>query len=254
MKFLIGLSIICILLTSCGGRNKDNILEPGGPGPKDGGGEIYDSDGPSIEEEVNKGRPQEVEETIPKVPPPKMVSELFQDLKNGVFVVKTILGEEFYTQGSGFFIAKGIGITNYHVLQGSDQGFIVLSPDNVFPITRILSSSPPDKLDYVIFETDVKENISLSISKRNPEIGEDVFAIGTPKGLNNSLTKGTISGIRKNQRIQIDATIDHGSSGGPLFNLQGEVIGITTSGVGTGSELNFAVNIQALPYERYIRN
>jgi serine protease Do len=85
-------------------------------------------------------------------------------------------------------------------------------------------------------------------------IGENIFAIGSPKGLTNSLTKGTISGFRDNHRIQIDATIDHGSSGGPLFNERGEVIGITTSGLGTGSELNFAVNIQALPYKKYVNN
>ena len=74
-----------------------------------------------------------------------------------------------------------------------------------------------------------------------------------PRVLSNSLTKGTISGFKNNKRIQIDATIDHGSSGGPLFNMKGEVISTTTSGMGTGSELNFAVDIQALPYEKYTR-
>ncbi|WP_394333129.1 trypsin-like peptidase domain-containing protein [Salegentibacter flavus] len=91
------------------------------------------------------------------------------------------------------------------------------------------------------------------MASKRPRIGEDIFAIGSPKGLSNSLTKGTISGFRENDRIQIDAVIDHGSSGGPLFNIKGEVIGITTSGMGTGSELNFAINIQVLAYEKYIR-
>lgn len=94
----------------------------------------------------------------------------------------------------------------------------------------------------------------MRIAKKAPRVGEDIFAIGSPKGLSNSFTKGTISGFRENDRIQIDATIDRGSSGGPLFNLQGEVIGITTSGMGTGSELNFAVNIQALPYEKFVQD
>lgn len=182
----------------------------------------------------------------------KSVAYLFKSLEKGVFVVWSVLGEEKLTQGSGFFIASGIGITNYHVLAGGNEWYIQFN-ENYYEITDVLASSPPDELDYVIFRTDYIDNSILKVSKQIPDIGEDVFAIGTPKGLSNSLTKGTISGFRENNRIQIDATIDHGSSGGPLFNLEGEVIGITTSGIGTGSELNFAINIQSLPYKKYTR-
>lgn len=181
------------------------------------------------------------------------ISELFKTLEKGVFMVIADLGEEGFSQGSGFFIDDGIGITNYHVLDGSHERFIVINKE-VYKIDEILATSPSDELDYVIFKTDYTRNMVLKISGEIPDIGEDVFAIGSPQGLSNSLTKGTISGFRENERIQIDATIDHGSSGGPLFNLKGEVIGITSSGLGTGSELNFAVNIQALPYKNHIRN
>ena len=160
---------------------------------------------------------------------------------------------EEISQGSGFFIAPGIGVTNYHVLEDSENAIIIIDNER-YEITELLAHSFSDNLDYVIFKTNYRTNTPLRIAKKTPRIGEDIFAIGSPKGLSNSLTKGTISGFRKNNRIQIDATIDHGSSGGPLFNLQGEVIGITTSGMGTGSELNFAVNIQALPYEKFVSN
>lgn len=183
---------------------------------------------------------------------PQNISQLFKKLEKGVFMVFSVLGEERYSQGSGFFIAPGIGITNYHVLDGSRKGYVAIN-EEIYEITEILASSHTENLDYVIFKTTYRSNDVLDISKRKPDVGEDVFAIGSPKGLSNSLTKGTVSGFRKNQRIQIDATIDHGSSGGPLFNLQGEVVGITTSGLGTGSALNFAVNIQALPYEKFVR-
>ena len=182
----------------------------------------------------------------------KSVSELFKVLNPAVFRVYGVLGEDEYSSGSGFFIGEGIGVTNYHVLADSQEAYIQIGED-FYEITNVLSKSYPGNLDYVIFETDYKNNSSLPISNRNPQVGEDIFAIGSPKGLSNSLTKGTISGFRENKRIQIDATIDHGSSGGPLFNMKGEVIGITTSGMGTGSELNFAVDIQALPFEKYIR-
>lgn len=181
----------------------------------------------------------------------KSVSELFKELNPAVFRVYGVLGEDEYSSGSGFFIGKGIGVTNYHVLADSQEAYIQIGKD-FYEITKVLSKSYPENRDYVIFETEYNDNRSLSIANRNPQVGEDVFAIGSPQGLSNSLTKGTISGFRENKRIQIDATIDHGSSGGPLFNMKGEVIGITTSGMGTGSELNFAVDIQALPYEKYI--
>lgn len=77
-------------------------------------------------------------------------------------------------------------------------------------------------------------------------VGEDVFAIGNPKGLEHTLSKGIVSSYRENNTmIQTTTEITHGSSGGPLFNMQGEVIGITTSGVGEAN-LNFAMNIQIL--------
>jgi len=182
----------------------------------------------------------------------KSVSELFKELNPSVFRVYGVLAEDEYSSGSGFFIGEGIGVTNYHVLADSQEAYIQIGED-LYEITHVLSKSYPANLDYVIFKTEYKNNRSLSIAGSNPLVGEDIFAIGSPKGLSNSLTKGTISGFRENRRIQIDATIDHGSSGGPLFNMKGEVIGITTSGMGTGSELNFAVDIQALPYEKYIR-
>jgi serine protease Do len=182
----------------------------------------------------------------------KSVSELFKELNPAVFRVVGVISEDEVSTGSGFFIGQGIGITNFHVLEDSQEAYILIG-EEIYEITYVLSKSYPENLDYVIFETEYLNASSLSIANKNPQVGEDVFAISSPKGLSNSLTKGTISGFRGNKRIQIDATIDHGSSGGPLFNMKGEVIGITTSGMGTGSELNFAVDIQALPYEKYTR-
>lgn len=195
---------------------------------------------------------QKLEETTkPEVP--NNLSDLFEQLQQEVFMIYTINGLEEITQGSGFFIAPGVGVTNYHVLEDSENAIISINNDQ-YEITEILASSFSNNLDYVIFKTTYRTSTPLKIAKKTPRTGEDIFAIGSPKGLTNSLTKGTISGFRENNRIQIDATIDHGSSGGPLFNIHGEVIGITTSGMGTGSELNFAVNIQALPYEKFIIN
>ncbi len=182
---------------------------------------------------------------------PKNLSELFKELEKSVFIVFGIINDKQFSQGSGFFIAPNIGITNYHVLEYSKTDVIEIKGE-FYEIIEILDYSRKEDKDFIIFKTAYKSPNHLKISSEFPKIGEETFAIGSPHGLENSLTKGTISGYRDNHLIQIDATIDQGSSGGPLFNMRGEVIGITTSGITSG--LNFAVNIQALPYKRYIKN
>jgi serine protease Do len=106
----------------------------------------------------------------------------------------------------------------------------------------------------VIFEVDTEGHYvnSLNTASDLPTIGEDVFAIGNPKGLEQTLSKGIVSGYREaNKYIQTTAEITNGSSGGPLFNMAGEVVGITTSGVGEAN-LNFAIKIQNLRLHNYL--
>ena len=189
----------------------------------------------------------------------RSVSQLFKELQQGVFMVYAYDNPNAgsYAQGSGFFInEKGIGITNFHVLEGFKNYEIKTSNGKSYRIIEILKSSRANDNDYVIFRIeDVGINFKdLPIAKTRPLIGEDVFAIGSPKGLQNSLTKGSVSQYRTNNRIQIDATIEHGSSGGPLFNMNGEVIGITSAKTkDTDAALNFAVDIQVVPYKPYVK-
>jgi len=129
---------------------------------------------------------------------------------------------------------------------------VVIQEDD-YDISDFLDYSPTEKLDYFIFRIEGYSGTPLKMAKKRPKIGENVFAIGSPQGLSNSLTKGSISGYRANDRLQFDATIDHGSSGGPLFNYQGEVVGITSAGVESGKELNFAVDIQKIDLSKYNR-
>ena len=87
---------------------------------------------------------------------------------------------------------------------------------------------------------------------KNPKVGEKVYTIGSPLGLENTFSSGEISQLREDNLIQINAPIDHGSSGGALINEYGEVIGITTAGIeSSGANLNFAVDIDVVrPYVR----
>ena len=90
----------------------------------------------------------------------------------------------------------------------------------------------------------------IPVSNRQSKVGEKVFTIGSPRGLENTFSSGEISQLRGNNIIQINAPIDHGSSGGVLINEYGEAIGITSSGYDdSGANLNFALDIKAVkPY------
>jgi serine protease Do len=108
-------------------------------------------------------------------------------------------------------------------------------------------------MDYIIFKVAGfgQSFPYLRLANSIPKVGENVFAIGNPKGLDHTLSTGIVSALRQNNAIiQTTTEITHGSSGGPLFNMQGEVIGITTAGLGEAN-LNFAVNVVGLGFENY---
>jgi serine protease Do len=196
----------------------------------------------------NKVVPME-EKKIIDVPKILSLKELYTLSKNAVFLIYTSDGEEYH-QGSGFFISDtGIGVSNYHVFEGTFKGNEVIKTldGQQYKIAEVLKISKD--YDYIIFRVDNRNEDkfpSLKISNEAPVIGDNVFAIGNPKGLESTLSTGIISSIRaKENLIQTTAEITNGSSGGPLFNWKGDVIGITSSGMGEAN-LNFAVDIRIL--------
>ena len=83
-------------------------------------------------------------------------------------------------------------------------------------------------------------------------MGDKAYAIGSPRGLENTFSSGEISQLRDDNIIQISVPIDHGSSGGALINEYGEAIGITSAGLDySGANLNFAVSTDLV--RRYLR-
>lgn len=88
----------------------------------------------------------------------------------------------------------------------------------------------------------------IKIANNTPKVGEKIYTIGSPRGLDNTFSSGEISQIRENGKIlQISAPIDHGSSGGVLLNSKGEAVGITSGGIDdSGANLNYAWNIQLI--------
>ena len=183
------------------------------------------------------------------------LQELFKKYSSAVFMIYTSDGENTW-QGSGFFISQnGIGISNYHVFKGTNKGLeiIKLESGEELKVSEVIASSSDE--DYIVFKVESFSSKNyFNIATALPEIGEEVFAIGNPKGLEHTLSKGIVSGYRgeNNEVIQTTTEITNGSSGGPLLNMNGEVIGITTSGLGEAN-LNFAININNLPLENLIK-
>lgn len=180
------------------------------------------------------------------------LSDLFEQNKDAIFLIYTSTGDDEF-QGTGFFISEeGIGVSNYHVFEGTSKGLetIELSNGKKLKVAEVLNFDRDN--DYIIFRVNTAQRVqALNLSSSTPKVGEEVFAIGNPQGLEHTLSTGIISSVRANGTIlQTTAEITHGSSGGPLMNMNGEVVGITTAGLGEAN-LNFAVNIQSLPLDEY---
>jgi S1-C subfamily serine protease len=159
-------------------------------------------------------------------------------------------------QGSGFVLDKaGHVLTNYHVVEGANQGVEVkLSNKRTYKATVIGSDRVHDLALLKIDAPDLQPVVLADSSQI--AVGEKVYAIGNPFGLSGTMTQGIISSIRSirngdnapiEDAIQTDAAINPGNSGGPLLNSRGEVIGINTMIASNGAEqssgIGFAIPI-----------
>jgi serine protease Do len=160
--------------------------------------------------------------------------------------------------GTGFIIdGRGVIVTNHHVISSAMQpgGSISVSlPDNRVALASVKGFDEPT--DIALLEVEVKGEplpvVKLGDSDKL-RIGEWVIAIGSPFGLDHTVTLGIISakgrslpGGAFNDFLQTDAAINPGNSGGPLVNLRGEVIGITSFASSLGQGLGFAIPINVL--------
>jgi len=154
-------------------------------------------------------------------------------------------------KGSGLIIdASGVILTNYHVIAGAYDVHVVFSDGANVP-GRILATAPATDLALVKVDTQHPLTVVHWADSDKVQVGDTVFAIGNPLGIGLSVSSGIVSALNRNlmdtpydDYIQTDAPINHGNSGGPLFNEKGEVIGVDTAIVSptTGSVgLGFAI-------------
>ena len=190
--------------------------------------------------------------------PPKNLSQIVEEVEESVVLILVFdRNNEIIGTGSGFFVKENYTLTNYHVLRihEEDIGSIVIKTlsgaHEQIPISYLKRHAIYDKRsDWLMFRTDKIHRPGIPMSRKRPRKGEDIIVIGNPVAeggilLEGSVTRGIISNVRSREpSIQIDAAVTSGNSGGPLINMEGEAIGITTAKIGGCENCNLAVDIR----------
>ncbi|MCI8341738.1 MAG: trypsin-like serine protease [Firmicutes bacterium] len=199
-------------------------------------------------------------------------NEISKKASGAVFYMEVFQGETLTGTGSGFFIdPNGIAVTNYHVIENTTSAVVTLTDGSQHKVENILYYNKEE--DVAVLEilpktNDLGEKVAFPFLETSNseyvENGDKIYAIGSPQGLQNSITDGIVSNKQRigdsgNLYIQISAPISSGSSGGALLNEYAQVIGITSATIQNGQNLNLAVpinrvtdgleNASRIPYE-----
>jgi hypothetical protein len=151
--------------------------------------------------------------------------------------------------GSGIFVRDGIVATNFHVVEDSFGGYAKeIGKKAKYQISGTVGIDR--NVDLVLLAIEGVKAPSLPLGdSETVQIGDEIYAVGNPLGLEGTFSKGIISGIRKVGSIklfQITAPISPGSSGGAILNSSGQVIGVSVATFREGQNLNFAIPVSYL--------
>ena len=183
---------------------------------------------------------------IKVVPAQDILPELVRRIKPSAVAIETFdsRGEKL-SRGSGFFIENDRIVTNRHVIEGAHRAEVHSSTGVVFPVKGVLAVDAEGDIALLKIDIPNPSIRPLLLDKTSPQEGESVVVIGNPLGLEGSVTNGIVSAVRDiptfGRIIQITAAISSGSSGSPVVNMQGQVIGIATLQVTGGQSVNFAI-------------
>jgi serine protease Do len=208
------------------------------PAPVDGFADLAERLLPAV---VNVSTTQKIKDTasnvpLPQFPPGSPFEDFFKDYLDRFRNRDNMPERKVTSLGSGFIISSaGLVVTNNHVIAKADKITVTLSDGTELPAT-IIGHDP--KTDVALLQVKSKKPLpSVKFGDSDKaRVGDWVIAIGNPYGLGGSVTAGIVSARGRNIHagpydnfIQTDAPINRGNSGGPLFNLNGEVIGINTA-------------------------
>lgn len=146
--------------------------------------------------------------------------------------------------GSGFFVRENVIASNFHVVEGASRGYAKLIGEKTkYDITGLVGVDTMHDLVLLNVTDAMSPSLPLADS-RQAAVGDEVFAVGNPQGLEGTFSQGIVSSIRSVESetlLQITAPISPGSSGGPVLNSEGKVIGIAVATFNGGQNLNFAI-------------
>jgi len=151
--------------------------------------------------------------------------------------------------GSGFFVREGEIASNLHVVEGAARGYAKLVGQKAKYDIEGITAVDPER-DLVVLKISATGSPALSLgSSEAVQVGDNVYAVGNPQGLEGTFSQGIVSSIREvgtDKLLQITAPISPGSSGGPVLNGKGEVIGVSVATFSGGQNLNFAIPVNYL--------
>ncbi len=186
-----------------------------------------------------------------------------------VFITTSDVRRDYYTRslkeyksgsGSGFiWDDQGHIITNYHVIQNADRATVTLSDQSTYQ-AKLVGKAPSKDLAVLKIDAPIEKLRPLQKGRSNDlRVGQSVYAIGNPFGLDQTLTTGIVSALGREINsvanvpirdvIQTDAAINPGNSGGPLLNSSGELIGVNTaiySPSGASAGIGFSIPVDAV--------
>jgi hypothetical protein len=165
-------------------------------------------------------------------------SLIYKNTVNSTVTIETDNG-----LGSGFFVAPNIIATNYHVMEGATNANCYLNnSDTKYKIDGYIGADK--SVDLILLKVSTLNKPIIKFASTEVSIGQAIYVIGSPKGFPATISDGIISGKRDFEGyklLQMTAPISPGSSGGPVLNSNGELIGISVSQLKEGQNINFAI-------------
>jgi tetratricopeptide (TPR) repeat protein len=183
----------------------------------------------------------------PRTEPPMAIGRLVDRVQQAVVTIRTFDPDmKPIGLGTGFFINdQGHLITNYHVLEGAYAATVKTREGQSYPVVAVLAENKGVDLIELAADIPAGHRRWLRVTDSPPDIADPIVVVGSPMGLEQTVSEGIVSAIREIPEVgtlfQISAPISSGSSGSPVVNRRGEVVGIISFQSRVGQNLNFAV-------------
>jgi S1-C subfamily serine protease len=189
--------------------------------------------------------------SAPRLTSAQSARQLAQDtFPSVVLLVMQDANGQAISLGSGFFVSQGIIVTNLHVVRGASSGQAkIVGQTRTYPVNGLVGINA--NADIVLLDIRGASRAPPLVLSESSDlaVGDVVYAVGNPEGLEGTFSQGIVSGFRGNgpdKLLQITAPISPGSSGGPVINNRGEVVGVAVATFKEGQNLNFAVPVSSV--------